>query len=251
METALAPNVSLRGQVGRFVLHYFEMCIPMCIGFAVGDLVYFWAAELLGYSEPFAELPTLSVLVVTLSMTGPMTAWMLQLFRLIEELVPDGELRRLGPPTGTRPAPFGARPSRASRSRVGAQTEVPRSCGRVAARTRVFARREQNTMTRRGDLRPTSPERTILSELFDIVFKWIRPRDGTKFQAKSSARLPRRRRGSSRLLRSCGRAHVMWVTSCCVTCPRFESGRRVQGNPRKPRGFLFSMRGRETPMGNV
>jgi hypothetical protein len=76
METALAHNVSLRGQVGRFVLHYFEMCIPMCIGFAVGDLVYFWAAGLLGYSEPFAELPVLSVLVVTLTMTAPMTAWM-------------------------------------------------------------------------------------------------------------------------------------------------------------------------------
>jgi hypothetical protein len=77
MATALAQNVSLRGQVGRFVLHYFEMCIPMCIGFAVGDLVYFSAAGLFGYSEPFAELPTLSVLVVTLTMTAPMTAWML------------------------------------------------------------------------------------------------------------------------------------------------------------------------------
>jgi hypothetical protein len=76
METALAPSVSLRGQVGRFVLHYFEMCIPMCIGFAVGDLVYFSVAGLFGYSEPFVELPTLSVLVVTFSMTAPMTAWM-------------------------------------------------------------------------------------------------------------------------------------------------------------------------------
>jgi hypothetical protein len=76
METALAPGISLRGQVGRFVLHYFEMCIPMCIGFAVGDLVYFWAAGLLGYSEPFAELPALSVVVVTFAMTAPMTAWM-------------------------------------------------------------------------------------------------------------------------------------------------------------------------------
>jgi hypothetical protein len=53
------------------------MCIPMCIGFAVGDLVYFWAAGLFGYSEPFAELPELSVLVVTFTMTAPMTAWML------------------------------------------------------------------------------------------------------------------------------------------------------------------------------
>jgi hypothetical protein len=77
METALAPSVSLRGQVGRFVLHYFEMCIPMCIGFAVGDLAYFSAADLFGYSEPFRELPMLSVLVVTFTMTAPMTAWML------------------------------------------------------------------------------------------------------------------------------------------------------------------------------
>ena len=45
METALAPSVSLRGKVGAFVLHYFEMCIPMCIGFAVGDLRYFWVAD--------------------------------------------------------------------------------------------------------------------------------------------------------------------------------------------------------------
>jgi hypothetical protein len=77
METALAPRFSLLGQVGRFVLHYFEMCIPMCVGFAVGDLVYFSIAGLLGYSEPFTELPMLSVLVVTFTMTAPMTACML------------------------------------------------------------------------------------------------------------------------------------------------------------------------------
>ncbi|MGH3077221.1 MAG: hypothetical protein ACRDPZ_03465 [Gaiellaceae bacterium] len=77
METALAPGVRWRGRVGRFLLHYFEMCIPMCIGFAIGDLVYFWVAGLFGYSEPFTDLPTLSVLVVTFSMTAPMTAWML------------------------------------------------------------------------------------------------------------------------------------------------------------------------------
>jgi len=49
----------------------------MCLGFVVGDLVYFWVAGLFGYSEPFSDLPVLSVLVVTLSMTAPMTAWML------------------------------------------------------------------------------------------------------------------------------------------------------------------------------
>jgi hypothetical protein len=49
----------------------------MCVGFVVGDLVYFWAAEQQGYSEPFRQLPELSVLIVTLTMTVPMTAWML------------------------------------------------------------------------------------------------------------------------------------------------------------------------------
>ena len=49
----------------------------MCIGFAVLDLVYVWAAGFLGYSEPFRQLPELSVVVVTVNMTAPMAAWML------------------------------------------------------------------------------------------------------------------------------------------------------------------------------
>jgi hypothetical protein len=61
---------------GLFVLHFFEMCVPMCIGFAVGDLVYFGAASLVGYSEPFHELPELSLAIVTFNMTAPMVAWM-------------------------------------------------------------------------------------------------------------------------------------------------------------------------------
>jgi hypothetical protein len=49
----------------------------MCVGFAVGDLIYFWAAGSLAYSEPFSELPELSVLLITFNMTAPMAAWML------------------------------------------------------------------------------------------------------------------------------------------------------------------------------
>jgi hypothetical protein len=64
------------GGVGRFVLHFVEMCMPMCLGWAVGDLVYFWAADLFGYSDPFSELPVLSLAVVTFNMTAPMVAWM-------------------------------------------------------------------------------------------------------------------------------------------------------------------------------
>ena len=77
MDAAITQQVRLRSQVGHFLLHYGEMCLPMCIGFAVGDLVYFWIAGLFGYSDPFNDLPVVSVLVVTISMTAPMTAWML------------------------------------------------------------------------------------------------------------------------------------------------------------------------------
>ena len=60
-----------------FTVHYFEMCVPMCVGFMAGDLVYFGVARAFGYSEPFRELPELSVAVIAVSMTLPMTAWML------------------------------------------------------------------------------------------------------------------------------------------------------------------------------
>ena len=61
---------------GHFVLHFFEMCMPMCIGWAVGDVIYFAIAEQLGSSDPFGDWPVLSLLIVTFNMTAPMVAWM-------------------------------------------------------------------------------------------------------------------------------------------------------------------------------
>lgn len=69
-----APTISRRRQTAHFIRHFVQMCAPMCISFALGDLVYFWAAGQQGYAEPFRQLPELSVLVVTLTMTAPMTA---------------------------------------------------------------------------------------------------------------------------------------------------------------------------------
>jgi multisubunit Na+/H+ antiporter MnhG subunit len=77
METSAVAIRSVGSRVGRFTLHYFEMCLPMCLGFAVGDALYFAVAGAFGYSEPFSDLPVLSVVVVTFGMTAPMTAWML------------------------------------------------------------------------------------------------------------------------------------------------------------------------------
>lgn len=74
----ISPSVSssIPKRVAHFLGHYVEMCAPMCIGFALGDLAYFWVAEQQGYSEPFTQLPEVSVLVVTFTMTAPMVAWM-------------------------------------------------------------------------------------------------------------------------------------------------------------------------------
>jgi hypothetical protein len=74
--TTLTVQPTRRGRFGRFVLHFFEMCAPMCVGFAIGDLIYFWAAGQFGYSHPFKELPELSVVIVTFTMTAPMVVWM-------------------------------------------------------------------------------------------------------------------------------------------------------------------------------
>lgn len=63
-------------QAGQFGLHFAAMCIPMCLGFMVGDAIYFLMADLAGYSHPFTDLPALSVVVVTFNMTAPMVAWM-------------------------------------------------------------------------------------------------------------------------------------------------------------------------------
>jgi hypothetical protein len=77
LTVAVEPRASIRSQIGHFALHFVEMCLPMCIGFAVGDAVYFVVAGWFGYSDPFSELPVLSVIVVTFAMTAPMTGWML------------------------------------------------------------------------------------------------------------------------------------------------------------------------------
>jgi hypothetical protein len=69
--TADAARHRRVGSFGRFALHFFEMCVPMCIGWAVGDLVYFAVADPLGSSEPFRDWPELSLAIVTFNMTAP------------------------------------------------------------------------------------------------------------------------------------------------------------------------------------
>lgn len=62
--------------VGRFLLHLLEMCMVMCAS-AIGlSVLFFGTAALLGFTDLPARAPELSVLVIALSLSLPMAAWM-------------------------------------------------------------------------------------------------------------------------------------------------------------------------------
>jgi len=62
--------------VGRFAAHLLEMCMVMCAG-AIGlSLLFFGGAALLGYTSLPDRAPVLSALVVAVSLSLPMAAWM-------------------------------------------------------------------------------------------------------------------------------------------------------------------------------
>jgi hypothetical protein len=52
------------------------MCAAMCLGFAVLDAAYIWAAGLLGYPDALRQYPEVAALVVAANMSIPMAAWM-------------------------------------------------------------------------------------------------------------------------------------------------------------------------------
>jgi hypothetical protein len=62
--------------IGRFVLHYLEMCAVMCVGGLVLSVLFFGAAGLLGYTDLPQQFPELSVLVIAINLSLPMAAWM-------------------------------------------------------------------------------------------------------------------------------------------------------------------------------
>jgi hypothetical protein len=62
--------------IGRFVLHYVEMCAVMCLGALVLSVLFFGAAGLLGYTDLPQQYPELSVLVIAINLSVPMLAWM-------------------------------------------------------------------------------------------------------------------------------------------------------------------------------
>ena len=63
-------------RVWRFARHFGEMCLAMCLGVAILDVLYVRISGQFGISEPFLRLPELSALVMAFNMTVPMAAWM-------------------------------------------------------------------------------------------------------------------------------------------------------------------------------
>jgi hypothetical protein len=62
--------------VGRFILHYIEMCMVMCVGGIGLSLLVFGAAALLGYTDLPQRAPELTVLIIAVNLSLPMAVWM-------------------------------------------------------------------------------------------------------------------------------------------------------------------------------
>jgi hypothetical protein len=62
--------------IGRFGAHVMEMCVAMCLGALTLNVLIWGGAALLGYKNLFERFPELSALVITLTLSLPMVAWM-------------------------------------------------------------------------------------------------------------------------------------------------------------------------------
>ncbi|PFG39167.1 hypothetical protein ATJ97_1662 [Georgenia soli] len=62
--------------VGRFLLHYAEMCVVMCVGAVALSVLFFQGAASLGRTNLPEQAPVLSVAVIAVNLSVPMAAWM-------------------------------------------------------------------------------------------------------------------------------------------------------------------------------
>lgn len=68
------PTVGVRA--GAFLLHFFEMCLAMCIGGIPLIVLFFWGAAQLGYPALFQQSPAWSVVEIGFILALPMLTWM-------------------------------------------------------------------------------------------------------------------------------------------------------------------------------
>jgi energy-converting hydrogenase Eha subunit A len=63
-------------KAGRFLWHYVQMCMAMCLGAALLSLAFFGGAALIGYPDLLGRAPLFSTLVFAVNLSLPMIAWM-------------------------------------------------------------------------------------------------------------------------------------------------------------------------------
>ncbi len=77
--TKRGPPMRLRRilqKTGRFVLHFFEMCMACCVGGVTLGVAFFGGAALIGYPDLIDQAPFFSTLMLAIILTVPMVAWM-------------------------------------------------------------------------------------------------------------------------------------------------------------------------------
>lgn len=78
MDSALAPrSLGLGSQIWNFARHFLEMCVAMCLGGSVLNLLLFQTGpSLIGYADPRLQFPELSLLLMAAIYLLPMVLWM-------------------------------------------------------------------------------------------------------------------------------------------------------------------------------
>ncbi|HEX6292891.1 MAG TPA: hypothetical protein VFZ66_27155 [Herpetosiphonaceae bacterium] len=71
-----AHPVSGVAQVGHFFRHFLEMCVTMCAGGILLNLLVLWTAAQIGYPHLRHQFPEVALLIVAFNYALPMVAWM-------------------------------------------------------------------------------------------------------------------------------------------------------------------------------
>lgn len=71
-----ANTVSLPSAIGRFALHFVEMCVVMCMGGGLLDFAVFSFAAALGYPDLPARASALSIMLIAIDGTVVMAGYM-------------------------------------------------------------------------------------------------------------------------------------------------------------------------------
>jgi hypothetical protein len=74
--TMTRPHTRLSG-AWMFARHFLEMCVAMCVGgFLLNVLIFVAGPAVLGYADPRETAPSLALLLSAFIYTAPMAAWM-------------------------------------------------------------------------------------------------------------------------------------------------------------------------------